>query len=197
MAELIRSGDIYSSGDHFILPVTDAPQGQELLASVYLRFKQEGVLPIFFHEGVPDLCTFLSLMLKPKSLTMACFSRSPHKDAVVGIGHVVAPVDIGNGYNKSEVSMAFFKEYQRPRITVSCAHLMLQYVFERCAEIEALFGCTPEPNRAAVRFIGAVGFKRSVEAVEAYSTYNGQLCGCYISWMTKTRWQEISPFEWV
>lgn len=172
------------------LSITD----QDTLAEIYLRLKREGLLPILFHEGVPDLAGFLSAYLKPHSLTMLCFTESPHVD-ICGMGHVTPPWFIGKDLARAETSMVFFDKWQRRDVTVPMAHLMCEYAFETTPSVQALFGTTPVPNKAAVRFITAAGFVRSTEPVPHYSTWQGQRCACYISWLTRERWAEIRPFR--
>lgn len=190
---LTIEGYTYSTGDLCVRQILNNAEGQDTLAAAYLRMKAEGLLPLLFYQKQPDLTGFLTQMFAPGSLTMLCFSRLVQD--VCGFGHVVKPQEIGPDLEKTECSMLFFRGHQKREETVPFSHLMIEMAFALRPPLDVILGCTPEKNPAAVRYITAVGFTRSKEPVESYTTWNGVPCGCYMSWLTRRRWEQISPFS--
>lgn len=187
-----ESPDLYSSGDLFVQRVGDGPEGQDAMASAYLRMKAEGLLPWYYYENQPSLADFMATVLNPKALTMICISRL--LSDVCGFGVVSQPHSIAEGkYEKAECSMVFFRKRQKPDLTIPFAHIMIEMAFDRNEKLAVMCGCTPEKNRAALRYIAAVGFKKSTEPVENYASWRGELCGCFTSWMTRERWGQVRP----
>lgn len=195
--QLSKSPNRYEYGRFYIEPA--GLDKQDELASAYIRMKQEGLLPVVFHQSIPDLSTFLVRYLAVNSTTMLCYYiDTKGMTHFVGVGHVTAPALIVGPHLKAECSMVFFCEWQRRSTTVPLAHLMLEYSFDRRFGdqfLTTILGCTPEKNKLAVRFIAAVGFVRAKEPMTDYTAWNGELCGAYSSWMTRKRWELTSPFR--
>ena len=60
--------------------------------------------------------------------------------------------------------------------------------------LDAMFGATPVKNPAAIRYMQKLGFSHC-GPVENYCSFNGELCACEISWMTREKWERIRPFR--
>ena len=195
--EIDKGSGIYRCGDLYVGRAINNAEGQDALASAYLRMKQEGLLEYFFYEDQPLLGDFLFRMLKPNSLTMICLSDEKTRlvPDVHGLGHVTAPLTIGGNISKSEVSMLIFKKHQKRSTTIPFAHMMIEMAFDLNPTLNGLYGCTPEKNPAAVRYITAVGFERCDEPVKDYTTWRGEPCGCFMSWMTRQMWAAKRPWR--
>lgn len=189
---ITKEGDLYRVGNLIVAP--NPPQ--DFIAGFYLKMKAEGSLEVFCYEKVPVLSDFLFHFVKPGVLSLGAFlQRESGETELAGMGRVGVPVSIADGkYTKAEIDIGFLKPFQRRRYTIPFAQTMLEWVFDRTT-IDGLYGTTPEPNSAMIRFIDALGFKRIKEPVENFSVCQGEPCGVYISWLTKDRWRAVSPFQ--
>jgi hypothetical protein len=191
---LIKEDSVYRLGDFIVMPLTD----QDLIATTYLRLKQEGLLQRFYSGIVPSLSQFMSYCLSNDSMTLACFrpdlDTSQNTFRMGGLGMISQPIDMGSGVCKCEVSEVFFREYQKRAWTQTWCRLMLQYIFDKLP-ISVVYGTTPEHNRAALLFMKSMGFQSMKEPIPHYSVWDGKECGCYVSWMSRDRWSQVSGFS--
>ena len=187
---LEKDGQVYKLGDLAV-----ARLNQDTAAYAYLVLKSEGMLENFYNQGVPDLATFLSGCFAPQALSLGGFvTGSDGKPTLAGIGLLPSIESHPNGVVvKSEVSEVFLRQYQRRSITIPLAKMMLEYVFDNIA-VTVVYGTTPEHNRAALMFMKALGFSHAKETIPHYTTWRGEECGSYVSWLTRTRWRELKWF---
>jgi RimJ/RimL family protein N-acetyltransferase len=169
-------------------------KSDEILASIYIRLKAEGLLPILFYQKIPSLLDFLAMYLRPEMFSLSAWIRTGDEMRLMGIGSLDIPQPIGGGLKKGEVSETFFREFQRREYTLVACQLILQWGFEKTGVFQ-FHGCTPVRNRAAVRFLKGLGFGSMKEELPNFVSFNGEPCGVILSWLDKNRWSEISPFE--
>ena len=186
---LKKDGPLYTMGDLIVAPVS-----MDLLASAYLTMKMDGTLSVLFYESDPGIPKFLATYSDPNAITYGCYLKSGDQTTLVGIGHISAAIGRGDGSKKSELSCAFFAGYQRRDITFPLSQMMLEQTFDRY-DIDVLFGTTPEKNRAMLMFMKNLGFGHTAEPVPYFTTWKGEVCGVYISWITREMWEELSPFK--
>lgn len=181
---LERNGDQYiRDGKWAVIPTRD----QDFLATIYLRMKSEKLLEVMFYEEQPDLCRFMSLMLADGEVVLGLFQiESTGLYTLIGFGGISKPVNMGNGYNKSEMFCLFFKEFQKRHVTIPVAQTMMAWVYER-STVDVMFGTTPAPNIAMVRFAKALGFKLS--KIDNFTTWKGDPCAAWISCMSEEEWK--------
>lgn len=190
-AQLQRKDATYRIGDLVVCPV----HNDALLASMYLRFRQEGLLPIIFHESgeePPDLTWFLKTYLDPANSSLGCFLEKGGQVEPCGLCWVNQVYPISDGrWKKAEVGLAFFR-HQPPERLLTFGRMVQAWAFEQLG-LDTLFGTTPEPNRAAVQFGKNLGFHQVV--LPGYTAYEGRLCGAVIQWMTRTEFEERASGE--
>lgn len=195
---LIKNGAAYAYRD---LIVTAFPP-QEDLAVIYMRAKREGLFEAFFNldPKPPELNEFLLWSMDTKTVTFAAYLKTPGESltglAPIGMGKLGALYPMGEGKTKAEVSMLFFREYQRRAWTIPACQVMIEMIFDNAptTKIDRVFGSTPEQNRASLRFMKAIGFQHLKEPIPGYSVYAGKSTGLYVSWLTAERWLELRPF---
>jgi RimJ/RimL family protein N-acetyltransferase len=189
---LNKDADLYTLGKLVLAPYPP----QDTLAEAYLRMKSDGSLSSFFYDGIPSLAVFLQLFTMPEVLTFGAFvRRSTGETDLAGIGHVGVPCRMAGGkFSKSEVSVGYLRSFQRRTYTIPFCQMMIEWIFDRTS-IDTIFGTTPERNPAMVAFIDQVGFKRTAEPIEDYASWESELCGVYVSWITARYWKTISPFR--
>lgn len=184
---LVRNGDQYVLDEKFVvIPSKD----QDLLATCYLRMKAEGLLDIMFYEEVPNFLRYMQIMLEEGSVFLPLFQiECTGAYTLIGFGGVSKTVRMGGGYNKAEMYCLFFKEFQRRPISFPAAQTLMAWVYER-TEIDVMFGTTPAPNIAMVRFAKALGFKMS--KIDNFTTWKGEPCAVWISCMTDQEWRILT-----
>jgi RimJ/RimL family protein N-acetyltransferase len=186
---LERNGPIYTMGNFVVAPLTNI----DLIATAYLRLKQEGVLEMIYYECDPGLPKVLATMTDPATITLGCFVKDGERVDMVGLGHAAAALTLPNGQKKAELSEVFFKDWQRRNVTLPMAQMMIQWLFDR-SDLDFLYGTTPEKNPAAVRFMKALGFGHTREPIPNFTCWQGKPCGCYVSWMDAERWKTVTFF---
>lgn len=145
------------------------------------------VLGAIYHECEPDLKSFLDQHTSTDTVTLGCFREVNGTPEFIGMGWINTFQRMGGGHAKAEVGFGFFdggSVFEKVRLV----RMMVDWVFEHL-DVDAIFGITPEPNRSAVAFIKRVGFD-IVGPLPAYATWGGELCGAYVSCITKEhkRW---------
>lgn len=184
-----KDGQIYSTEDG-ALAVSILPP-KKILADAYQRFESEKLLPILFNEGVPDIYWFVEYFSNPNAITFACWYRSLDQDVptrLAGIGLVDVPKSMGAGYLKAEISVGFFREFQRRKYTMTLSKLMIEWTFDN-SKIELLCGTTPEGNPVMRRFLKALGFDHTF--IDCFTTWEGKFCGAWISWLSRAKWGRL------
>jgi hypothetical protein len=186
---LVKSDTVYSFGD-----LSVAPLNQDQAAYAYLMMKSEGTLENFYSQGIPDLATFLTSCFSSGGLSLGAFVKEGGVPTLAGVGLMPRPISCSGGVvERSEVSEAFLRKYQLRSLTLPLCKMMLEMVFDK-APVTVIYGTTPEPNRAALAFMKAIGFEYSNQPIQHYSTWRGTECSVYVSWLTRNRWRELNWF---
>jgi hypothetical protein len=176
-------GQVYRQGDMIVAPkVSD-----DLLAYAYLRMQNEGILPLVFYEEVPSISWFLEKYQEAGTCVLGCYRQLEDRRDLEGLSWINSVTTMGGGrYRKAEVGQAFFRKVHDP---AGYAKIVIDWAFDNL-KLDALFGTTPEPNKAAVQFARKLGF-HMIGPLDCYATWQGELCGCWISVMTLGRWAEM------
>lgn len=164
---------------------------QSILAQAYLKVEAGGLLPVVFHEGVPDLAWFLARFSKEP--TLACWAKVSYNTSfnlnyqLAGLTWFNSITRVGGtDQRKAETGLFFFREFQHHGWTAIWSHMSTEWAFENLG-IDAIFGLTPAPNRAAVRFVRSLGWNL-YGPVPGYTSYDEKPCDAWLSAMTKSRW---------
>jgi len=185
---LVKEELAYRCGDLLVTPCRDA----SMLAVAYLRWAQDGTLPILFYEGVPDLRWWLDWTDNPKNNFLACMrtyadGRDPE---FIGMGWINTVTQIGRDHRKAEVGFAFFDGYS-PLAKVRFGQMMLEWAFER-VNVNVCYGTTPLPNALAIRYAQLIGMKIEAQ-IPNFTTWKNNLCSVAISMAERDAWRS----EWV
>jgi len=179
----------YAGRPRLVLAPVD---NQELLAKLWLRWKQEQLLEIIFHEGVPPLNYFLSEWTSSERATLGCFKDFPDGAAELhGLCWISQTFVMLGKFRKAEIGMAFVRG-SKPGEVIEWVRQAMRYAFE-VRHLDSIFGCTPEPNRAAVLLGRKAGFHQVV--IEEYTCFEGRLCAAVLQFMTKTEWLRRGALE--
>jgi len=166
----------------------------EVLATAYMRFKQEGLLEYIFYEHVPTLTWFMNWFTWPTVDVLACLKKEEDGSMkLAGLTWLNSRIKIGS-WTKAEVGHAYFREFQNGRDTIRWSRLSISYVFNFLA-VDALFGVTPEPNKSAVRASRKIGFEVTGPVFYGYTTWKGDPCRVYISSVDKATWSSRMESE--
>lgn len=159
---------------------------QELLAKLWLRWKHERLLETIWHEGVPPLTHFLIEFTRPEATTLGCFRvHSDGLSELEGMCWINKTFVMLGKYRKAEVGMAFVRHTPPSRV-MEYVRQTISYAFKE-RDLDSIFGCTPEPNRAAVLLGRRAGFHQTT--IEAYTSFDGKLCSAVLQWMTRPQWE--------
>jgi RimJ/RimL family protein N-acetyltransferase len=184
--EINKINGTYSCGDLIVAPRLPVVWLQ-LAWEIMLR---QDLLDILFYEGKVERDWFLKTYSAPEMTTYGCFVKTgldPDALQLAGFGRVM-PYPMGNNLWKAEIAVMFFKEYQSRKYTLPFCRMMIEHVFDNLV-FRAIFGTTPLQNRAMLRFIKALGFGGT--EVPCFTTWNGEPCGIYLSWMLKEDWKAL------
>lgn len=195
-AEAVEAIQKLPDGYHWGEQVVSRCANDELLAFAYMRFKQEGLLPILFYEKDYTLIEFVQKYMEPATSTLACMifpGGKADEPKLAGIGWINDLTRMGLNHARANCGMAFFRGFSEPDILVRFAQIMIEWAFDILA-IDALHGVTPAPNRAAVLFSRKCGFQQ-VGPLEAGTVWQGKLCDVYLSSMSKERWKMMRPWS--
>lgn len=182
---------VYRLGDLFVIPYPE----ETLLAYAYLRMEREGLIPIVFHESCRGIGWFINEFTKKMPILGMYIkerdSGSIDKDLdLVGLSWFNNSIKIGeSGKTKAEAGYVFFKEHQTPKKTLPLAAMCIDWAFSHL-NVDLILGMTPEKNKLACYFLRWLGMNPS-GPLESFTTFpaGGEICGAYISTMTKERWQ--------
>lgn len=167
---------------------------ENVLARVYLKLEEQGLLDIVFHEGRPVLSWFIERFSKEPTLT--CWHKRPSIEGypevclLGGMTWFNARTKIGGTEHiKAETGLFFFRKLQVHGWPSIWAHMSTEWAFEHLG-IDTIFGVTPATNRAAVRFIRRLGWNL-YGPVPGFTSYDEKPCEAWFSCMTKLRWTEM------
>lgn len=162
--------------------------GEDLLGAAYLRLKSEGMLEMMFWLEAPTLREFLKWSCERKDVVViGAFFEDENGVRLAGLGWV-REIQMRNGKKYADTGELFFREFQAMGVTRTLASLMIDFAFEQVG-VSVLYGLTPRPNEAAIRFMKAMGFSHTVEIPELAS-WMGDNCSAVISWLTRQTWME-------
>lgn len=170
---------------------------EEMAAAAFLRFKQEGLLPIIFSEWDVNLSWFLNHYIKENISMLACISEDPKtkKMEPCGLSWIVNKLPVGPYkfpvFYKAEVGIGFFRHVS-PGETLEFGRMTTSWAFENM-DILSLYACTPEPNVAVARYTKRIGYNVTGPLGNFTTWVNKdgirEPCGCYISHLTKAEWE--------
>lgn len=149
--------------------------GEELIATFYLRMKQDGMLQVFFHENPEiSLSAFLRWHTSPTMEAMGCFVRDIETGSVelAGMGYINNTKRYGDEAT-AEVGLGFLRKFQSRSIPLEFAGMLLDYCF-LAKRLVAVHGVSPCGNRAIHTFARRVGFKAH-GPLPFFSVFNGSL----------------------
>ena len=192
MPELLKNDiNFYRLGDLLVTPYPP----ESLLARAFLKMEQQGSLPIVFHESCQGIGWFINEFSRKQSI-LACWVKVRESGVLeqdielAGMAWFNQRWKIGeSGKNKAEAGYVFFKEHQSPKKTLPLAAMSMQWAYDRL-DVDLILGMTPEKNKPACYFLRWLGMSPS-GPIESFTTYpaGGEICGAYVSTMTKERWQ--------
>ena len=183
-------GQVYRKGNLIVAP----KPSDEMLAWAYMRLKREELLDRVFHEGCPSLTWCLEWFTQPNTAVLGCFKQVDGRAEMRGLGWLNSFTVLHgkSDWRKAELGEAFFRGVGMHE-TEQFGRLMLTWAFDEL-KMDVLFGSTPEPNRAAVLFARRMGFKM-IGVADGYGLWNGEPCGCWISVLTRQRFEELNGEE--
>jgi RimJ/RimL family protein N-acetyltransferase len=171
-----------------------AHPGEEAIAFLYLSFLAEGTIDIIWHDRRPSLREVLEWHRNPTNVFFACYAHSIDSGVKSIIGLVWANSIKTVGDRKiGEVGMAFLKPWQRDGIPQECADMGLEHLFQN-ESLDAVFGTTPAPNRAAVRFAIKLGFDK-IGIAPFFVRYDGVAVDAVLSVLTKDKFYKPASGE--
>ncbi len=170
----------------FIPFVSNTKQGSDnLLLQLYMALKEQGLLPILFHEN-PDmsLSEFIGFFNSPKNLLQVFIElEGDDLKGVVGFAWVTDIVNCSGIMTRAIGSFCYFKEYWTPKYTDVFSNWVLDYWFN-VLKIDTIMGMTPATNRLALSYIKRNGFKE-VGRLPRFTTLNGEITDGIITSMNK------------
>jgi hypothetical protein len=181
--EFDKATSLYRAGNLAVSTGLD----QKLLATAYLRLDFEKNLDLVYYEGVPSLLEFLKTCTAPEHICLGGFVDHGKGWEFCGLSWVFDRQQLGTGHWKAETGFAFFRHCAKPSEKVRIGQLMVEALFETF-NISSLFGTTPAPNRAALKYARAVGFN-VCGPIPNFVSFEGALADVYISNLTKQEWQ--------
>ncbi len=162
---------------------------EQMLAYAYLEWERQGLNKYIWYEGVPSLSWYLEQY--KKMTVLGCFVDCGSAQ-LVGLGWLNTLTIMAGKYKKAECGMAFFRNVGHD-ISLRFGQMMVDWAMAHLG-LDAMHGATPTKNRAAIRYMRLLGFEHC-GPVGGYSSFDGELCPCEISWMMRDRWERIKPFH--
>ena len=187
------SANVYQLGTLFVTPYPS----ESLLATAFLRMEQEGLLPVVFHEVERGVTWWLN-EFGQKNAILACWVKTRDTGSIdkdldlAGLAWFNTRWSVGqSGKSKAEAGYVFFKEHQNPKKTLPLAAMCIEWAIDHLS-VDLILGMTPEKNKLACYFLRWLGMTPS-GPLENFTTFpaGGEVCGAYISTMTKERWQAV------
>lgn len=168
------------------LLITKRPP-EEVLATVYIRLKQEGMLDTVWYSHHVSLTEFLSWAKVPNNITYAGFFQADGTDElqICGLGWINGVTSLGS-VNRAEVGMAYLREWSHHNIPLELSQMMIEDGFLN-ENIVVMFGTTPVRNPVALRFVKKIGL-REVGTAPRFVSWRGEPCDALISSVTKEEW---------
>ena len=181
-----NKNQVYSI-DHLIVAPNPTEQ---MLAYAYLEFERQGLNKWIWYEGVPSLSWYLAEF--KKMTVLGCYADVDGTAQIRGLGWINTLTLMGGNFKKAEVGMAFFSQVKNVD-TMCYGNMMVDWAITHLG-LDAMFGTTPVKNPAAMRYMRHLNFSHC-GPVENYCSFNGELCACEISWMTREKWERVRPFR--
>lgn len=162
----------------------------ELAAVAYLTMQHQELLPVIFYEGVPGLKWFLQWFAAVDAQIFGCFATPAGgggDPVLAGLGWFIGIKEL-NGVRRADIGMVFFREWQIENLPAEWCQEMIDFGFHRLG-LDAIYGATPELNRAACMFSVRMGFHQAGPIPMACS-WKGKACGLIMSTMTRDMWSQ-------
>ncbi len=186
---ITKEGSIYRCGDLSLAPYPT----ERILAEGYLRFEKEGTLDLIYHQGNYSLTWFLNDFVTKQNAILALCKGSD----VIGFAWFNYLAKIGNTeFTKAEAGIGFFRK-THPRDALLAAAMGTDWAFRELG-LSVMYGITPEPNKAAVRFLERLGRDTfgPIPMFTVFPSEGGYLpCGAFVSSMTKLKWRSMR-YRW-
>jgi len=154
-------------------------------------FDHEGTLPFYFHEYVPSLTQFLAMAASPANVFYGCYLGREDAERVdlVGLvgGTALARTHSGGRF---DAGMCFSKQAQSmdSGMALEFAELALDDAFEaEDLKLICMYGATPKPNVAALRFMRRLGF-REYGTCPLLCNWQGEAVDAVMSALTRDDW---------
>jgi hypothetical protein len=173
----------YRDGELIVAP----HPSESMLAFAFVRFEHEDLLRWIFYEGVPSARNFISYLMERE--TLACYRQRPDSPGaeLCGLGWLVLSDQLTNPFRKGEIGIGFFKGQKDIR---RFGEIMTTWAFDNL-KVSAIYGTTPEPNRAALAYIRRLGFEM-FGPVPNFCTWEGKPVAAWISAITKEKWEGMN-----
>lgn len=183
----------YWNGHLLVTPLVS----EDMLATFFLKMKSDNLLDRVFSEATASLTWWMQHYQREDVCTLACMKEDPvtKKMTMHGMGWIVNRTNVGNVFYKAEVGECY-ERGTSPRDTIRYGRMMIDYSFEKL-NLLALYGTTPEPNVAGVRYARMLEFDVH-GPFPNYTTWvnskTGQRepCASYVSVMSKDKWEARS-----
>jgi hypothetical protein len=178
---------IYHSGDCIITPHPP----ELLLAKIYIRMEEEGLLDQVFHAGGMDIINFVTTFSR-QNASLACFVEIDGTPHLAGLMWFNSTFKIGAlDLRKAEVGICVFKRFHKLKWALRLAALCAEWAFDHLG-VHAIYGTTPELNRRAVAFFKLLGFGW-IGPLPNYTSFPGcdEPVGVYLSFMDKKTWATV------
>lgn len=160
-------------------------------AALYLILDQDGLLPFYFHESLPSLTDFLRMATVPANVFYGCFLGHENSERVDLVGLISGTnyVQTGSG-GRLDAGMVFAKSVHKvnSEIAIEFAELAMDDAFEaEDLKLVAMYGITPKPNLAALRFMKRLGFV-DYGVAPLLCTWMGESVDAVMSALTREQW---------
>jgi len=169
---------------------------EDILAHAFLKFKADKVDDnIWPAGGAPSLSWFLKNYSKENGVqVLACLKEDENQRmSPCGLSWISNRDVVANTVSRAEVGEGFFRGVS-PLDTYWFGVMSLDYIFEDLG-VDVVYGTTPAPNRAAVRYARSLGMQL-YGPIPNYTTWKDKATGEYkpagvwISAITKEQWAE-------
>ena len=181
---------VYSLGNLFVTPYPT----ENLLAKAFLKFEEDGIMDRIWYAGSVSIGWFINEYSKNKAI-LALWVKTRNSGSIdkdldlAGLAWFNEKYQIGDSkLCKAEVGIGFLRAFQKRSITLPLAAMACEWALDNLG-VYALFGTTPEPNVAAIRFFKQLGWG-SVGPIPNYTTFPdvADPVGVYISFTSQKDW---------
>lgn len=168
-----------------VLSIQAWPSPEELRGAYDLLCSEGLDRFIWYYRDTPSFEEIWRHALDIQTIYYVAYAQAVGSEnrEIAGLGwHMnVTPYEDGL---RAEVGVAFRRKYMRNGISLELATMMLDYGFETC-NIVRVDGISPKNNKAILRFIDRILFKRTAVIP---GTFHGQPTELVMATMTKGRW---------